>query len=584
MDFLYIFIGILILIPLASWLMLVIKLYGTRLTRVHFKPLPVIKLPPANEQQFKLAQTDLESLGFELLHYHAYRDLIVSDNKPTVGMVLKNDQHQCYALITNPHNPDLNRPYGIRFQSFNDQLTIEAMDADAEGVIKSFDQLHTYNFQTSLINEAFEEFLNKRKELFTKQPSNILYFKSAESYCSHMQTCYDQYLKHLYRSGLVHKKGNTLQLRFSESLKLAWQLMTDKKKVTPIKPVEAPPLIEKYAFLPQVQAQAHRKVQTNQQASQLSHWGKTLLFIASALMFALLFGIAWSPFLVIILIPVLLFHELGHYLAMKAFGYRDLQILFLPIGAMAAGNKVNPSPLQKTIVSLAGPLPGLLVAFALAVWAPDFIYTEYGLSMIFMLIIINYLNLLPFMPLDGGHVINQLLFDRWPMLQFVLMLISVCIFALGAWAWSDPILTVLALVIGLGLKGNYQQAKYVIQARNRWGEKLKNRDNIAVAYYLMKEDASPFIDKYQSVIPINDRLRHQSPTWRDSLLGMVMYLTAIVGPLIAVDKIIGLDVFALLGGAFSNSEAYETYDSFDPDKWAQDYWPQQFQSAATVSA
>ena len=579
MNFVYITLGILIIIPIAQWLMLVIKLYGTRLTRVQIKPLTEFKLPKANQYQFNLAKQQLESLGFELFHYNAYRDLIESSRKPIIQMVMRNDEHLCYAVISNPHNPDLNRPYAIKFQSFSDKLTIEAMDADAGGIVKSFEQLHTYNYKATAINEAFEQFQAKCNELIADK-SSIYYTQNAEHYCQHMQQCYDQYLRYLYQHGLVKKNKGALQLRFKQAIKLAWQLMTGNKKAAVIKPNEAEQLIKQYPFLPTVQAQSHRRVQTNQRASQLGRWGKTLLFFSSALMFALLFGIAWSPYLVLILIPVLLFHELGHYFAMKFFGYRDLQILFLPIGAMVAGNKNQPTALQKTIVSLAGPVPGLLLALVLAVWAPEFIANEYGLSLIFMLVIINYLNLLPFMPLDGGHVVNLLLFDRWPLMQFVLMLISVLIFALGAWAWSDPILTVLAVVFGLGLRSHYQQAKHVTEARKRWGEKLINRDNLTEVYHLMKDSPDPFTSKYQMATPINERLSHRSPSLRDSILGMMMYLLALLGPLLMIEKTIGFDLIGLL---FNSTESSFQYDPDEAQQWNPEYWLQQYQQAESTS-
>lgn len=579
MDFIYIFIGILVILPLAQYLIVVVKLLGTQLRPAKLKPIPKPKLSQATLSQFKLAIKELKALGFEFFHFHAYQDIIAA-NKPTVQIVMQHRKHRCYAVIANPHNPDLSRPYALKFQSFTENLTTEAMDQDAAGVVKDFDGLHAFDYESENLEDVLTEFLAVREGLVSSVEKETIWFESSTQYCQHLQKCYAQYFRYLYQNNWLRKNQDTLQFSLKGAIKLAWQMLTNRKKkpVTSVENTEK--LIRKYPFLPRVQALAHRRVSGSRQASQLGRWGKTLLFFGSALAFALLFGLAWSPYLVLILIPVLLFHELGHYAAMKAFGYRDLQILFLPIGAMVSGNKKQPTAMQQTIVSLAGPVPGLLLAFALAVWAPDFIISEYGLSLVFMLLIINYLNLLPFMPLDGGHVVNQLLFDRWPFLQFGLMLSSVLIFALGAWAWSDPVLTVLAVIFGLGLKNNYQQAHYVNLARQHWGLKLKNRDNLSVVYHMMKDDPAPFDAKFQDATAINERLSHSSPSVRDSVLGMLMYLTALVAPLVVVQQVVGLDLIKFL---FVSTESSVDYASDDYQQWDPEYWQQQFNQAYTAT-
>src|SRR5688572_13835073 len=57
------------------------------------------------------------------------------------------------------------------------------------------------------------------------------------------------------------------------------------------------------------------------------------------------------------LIGVLLFHELGHYAAMRAYGYKNLQLLFIPfVGAAAMGRRTGAvSQWQSGVILLAGP-------------------------------------------------------------------------------------------------------------------------------------------------------------------------------------------------------------------------------------
>jgi hypothetical protein len=69
-------------------------------------------------------------------------------------------------------------------------------------------------------------------------------------------------------------------------------------------------------------------------------------------------------------VPLLLlavaFHELGHLAGMWIFGYRDLQILFIPaFGAMTTGIKTQAPPWQRAVVAFLGSMPGLILSCAL---------------------------------------------------------------------------------------------------------------------------------------------------------------------------------------------------------------------------
>jgi hypothetical protein len=83
------------------------------------------------------------------------------------------------------------------------------------------------------------------------------------------------------------------------------------------------------------------------------HWAVKLgLFIASAIVFCVVFNLAlavsWAT--VLLFAVAILFHELGHFAGMWVFGYRDLQIFFIPaFGAMTTGIKHETRAWQKAI-------------------------------------------------------------------------------------------------------------------------------------------------------------------------------------------------------------------------------------------
>ena len=114
---------------------------------------------------------------------------------------------------------------------------------------------------------------------------------------------------------------------------------------------------------------------------------------------------------VVVVVAVLLFHEAGHYVAMRAFGYRDLKIFFVPFfGAMASGRHAGVAAWKQAVVSLAGPLPGIALGCALAfvVRVP----AGTAKTAIVSLLFINSFNLLPLGGLDGGEFFRRIIFSR----------------------------------------------------------------------------------------------------------------------------------------------------------------------------
>lgn len=116
---------------------------------------------------------------------------------------------------------------------------------------------------------------------------------------------------------------------------------------------------------------------------------------------------------IVALFVVLFVHELGHLVTMWAFGYTGLRMFFIPMfGAAVSGRKHDATAAQRAIVSLMGPAPGLLFALVAMFFEPfesRFLHDVAQLALI-----INAFNLLPFVPLDGGNVLDVTLFARWP--------------------------------------------------------------------------------------------------------------------------------------------------------------------------
>lgn len=141
-----------------------------------------------------------------------------------------------------------------------------------------------------------------------------------------------------------------------------------------------------------------------------SHIGlRTLLFVASLGAF-IWFMRDSGPVVVAVVVGVLAFHELGHLVAMKLLGYENMSVFFVPfMGAAVKGRARKPGGWRAGLVSLAGPVPGILVAAVIMAASPAMPLLR---VVAVTLVYVNALNLLPFVPLDGGRLMNTILFSR----------------------------------------------------------------------------------------------------------------------------------------------------------------------------
>ncbi len=142
-----------------------------------------------------------------------------------------------------------------------------------------------------------------------------------------------------------------------------------------------------------------------------------ILLVVSVIAFMALGLLAFDIRFLYFVIPILLFHELGHFIAMRVFKYKNVKMFFIPLlGAAVSGRNFNVEGWKKVIVSLAGPVPGILLAIPLAIVGAVYDMPLLRESAIY-LVVINGFNLLPLIPLDGGWVMHALFFSRHPWLD-----------------------------------------------------------------------------------------------------------------------------------------------------------------------
>lgn len=124
--------------------------------------------------------------------------------------------------------------------------------------------------------------------------------------------------------------------------------------------------------------------------------------------------VAW----VAVVFVSILVHEFGHALACRAFGLSP-QIALHGMGGLTSwANNERVSPPRNIVISLAGPFAGFLfggLVYLVGSLFPDVQDTRLGHTLLFDLLWVNWgwgiFNLLPVLPMDGGHVVNSL--EEW---------------------------------------------------------------------------------------------------------------------------------------------------------------------------
>ncbi|MDX1282326.1 site-2 protease family protein [Shewanella colwelliana] len=134
---------------------------------------------------------------------------------------------------------------------------------------------------------------------------------------------------------------------------------------------------------------------------------KVVLAGASVAAYSWLFSFQFA----LALIACLVFHEYGHIRAMKYFGMKTKGIYLIPfMGGLALSDEKINTRWQDVVISIMGPTFGLFMSIAalVAYWITGNVFFA-GLAAFNALL--NLFNLLPILPLDGGHILKSISFS-----------------------------------------------------------------------------------------------------------------------------------------------------------------------------
>jgi Zn-dependent protease len=232
--------------------------------------------------------------------------------------------------------------------------------------------------------------------------------------------------------------------------------------------IETPPPLAAEPSALDIATSPHAAILTEMERLQRNQvsWGNFAFWLILSLAIFAFTGMwqqSWKALIAIV--GILFVHELGHYVAMRAFGYRNLRMFFIPfMGAAVSGQHYNVPGWKKVLVSLAGPVPGIFAGIAIGVAG---LITEHRELLLFGMLAIglNGFNLLPILPLDGGWVVHATLFCRHPVLDVGFKFIAAATLIAAGLLWLGWFTAVWGGLMLISLPVTYRLAKLAARLR-----------------------------------------------------------------------------------------------------------------------
>lgn len=216
-----------------------------------------------------------------------------------------------------------------------------------------------------------------------------------------------------------------------------------------------------------------------------------------------LFVFADSVRFVVMLLIVLVIHELGHYIMMKLFKYKNVRMLFIPLmGAFVSGTKSEYSQKQSFLMIAAGPMPGIIIGSLLMLFSQSVDSSAmFNFGLIFC--VLNLLNLVPLDPLDGGQLFKLLLRKNPELLLLIFAFFSSLVIIAIGWFLDSYLLILFGFLMGFrvrSLQKRYQMHKDCIDEEVNFRttyKKLTNKEFSKIKEIVLQH--TPTLAKYIEV-------------------------------------------------------------------------------------
>lgn len=181
--------------------------------------------------------------------------------------------------------------------------------------------------------------------------------------------------------------------------------------------------------------------------------------------------VGFAVLLTVLLFACVLLHELGHSLMARRFGVQTRSILLLPVGGVAALERMPRRPLHEFLIAIAGPMVNVVIALVLfaCIGIPDSagyktwrLETFAELLMYMNLVMIGF-NMIPAFPMDGGRVLRALLATRLSYVRatgIASLIGQLAAFIMFIYGLNEsPFISLIGVMIFFGARKEYEMVR-----------------------------------------------------------------------------------------------------------------------------
>ena len=447
--------GLYVGLLLVGFVITLHRLLRMRLSPACVRPLRDEELAPPIAALFQRAQNELGRLGFEPQSLIGQHGPLVGA-APTPVLLLRHDERRVWAIVSPSQAPTPGALLRLALVSYwEPEGSLTTLSGESWALSARAPEHRVIDRYRLSWSEQVRDHL----EALTKEPARRVRELDLSSFLQELERSFADALSDAVpladdgatrRYGIPWWSACKLAARMLVPPSAQRQLLAQRARLAPWEPevTVALPWVEAFNF------RQHQALLAMPARAGMA-W---VVFLVSAALFAasmLLFG---SLRMVAALSLVLLIHELGHWLAMRAFGFGQSAIFFIPFfGAATSGEKRDASLAQRLVVLAAGPVPGLIAGLAILAFtrAPSADLRELAS----LAVAVNAANLLPILPLDGGRIVQHLITKQHPWLETSAALISVAAFALLAVLAAQPLLFAIAAIALLATRYNFEAAR-----------------------------------------------------------------------------------------------------------------------------
>lgn len=537
------------------------QLMGIRIQRPHLAIKDKADLPGYLNDVFADGINSLESLGFEFHHCQYTLDILCHQRNDKWTLVLFNKETSTYAEIS-PASSFLDLPgYEIDFWSIgSDGTALITMNGRGHTILCGITNAEIHDPMAITLPQVYQSHLEERRDVFGKK---ALTAPPSEKYVKIQQKLFDGYFLNLLNERAAVSTGNNeFRITFAKARRLLPQVLRGQKRLRKLlhdklvsedrqsdtlEPEEKI-VMTGHNFSVEAEVHSYLRMRSVQERTPGGITARlVLLFLIISLTYYA-FNLTFTVYSIFILIGVFALHEIGHIATMLLFGYRNYQILFLPVFVdTTRKEKETPAIWKQVIVYLMGPVPGIVLGIMLLGLSQEYdVNWLYEVAVV--LLVVNYINLLPVPPLDGGHLIRFTIMERFPSGKLILAGMGGIAFAAGGWYLAEPVFWVLALILFSTLPWSALEAGILSELFQPTSdfEKLDRTQRLKCLFETFRQprfSKLQYLQKFNLVKGLSDTLLTPDQLGRLGALGLnAIYLGALLlTPPVAIITIIGMD-------------------------------------------